>query len=86
MRELRLDGNRIQNREDFYQVMREQLEVPEYFGDNLDALHDFLEEHMEETSLTITHFTQLSRALKGRYTVSLLSMLTDSGVEIRIRS
>lgn len=86
MRELTLDGSRIHSREDFYHSLGEQLELPDYFGDNLDALHDVLEESGDQTVLTITCFRNLKKALTGRYLISLFTMLTDSGGEIHILS
>lgn len=35
-------GNEISNLEDLYKFLVQELEFPEYFGDNLDALYDML--------------------------------------------
>lgn len=37
-----IDGLAMKKKEDFYQNIKEELDVPEYFGNNLDALYDFL--------------------------------------------
>ena len=39
-----IDGLATKKKEDFYQNIKEELDVPEYFGNNLDALYDFLTE------------------------------------------
>ena len=39
-----IDGLAMKKKEDFYQNIKEELDVPEYFGNNLDALYDFLTE------------------------------------------
>ena len=36
-----IDGLAMKKKEDFYQNIKEELDVPEYFGNNLDALYDF---------------------------------------------
>ena len=33
-----IDGLAMKKKEDFYQNIKEELDVPEYFGNNLDAL------------------------------------------------
>lgn len=39
-----LDGMWITTKEELWNMVREKLPVPEYFGDNLDALADIMEE------------------------------------------
>jgi ribonuclease inhibitor len=41
-REYELDGKAINCMADFYLELGKQLPLPSYFGDNLDALWDFL--------------------------------------------
>ena len=40
-----IDGLSIKKKEDFYANIKTELNVPEYFGNNLDALYDILTEH-----------------------------------------
>ena len=35
-----IDGLSIKKKEDFYANIKTELNVPEYFGNNLDALYD----------------------------------------------
>ncbi len=42
MKQVRFDFERIGSMEDFYTVARRELELPEHFGANLDALWDCL--------------------------------------------
>ena len=44
MKLLFLDMNQIKDREALYGRLREKLYLPDYFGQNLDALHDVLTE------------------------------------------
>lgn len=40
--EIIFDFDYIEDYEDFYSLFRQKFEVPDWFGDNLDALYDFL--------------------------------------------
>ena len=44
MEEKIIDCNLIHTREDLHKLFRETLNFPEWYGDNLDALHDCLTE------------------------------------------
>lgn len=81
-----LDGQQINNKDDFYEQIRQQLSVPEYFSDNLDALHDLLSEALKPVPIVIKHFSRLRQALGGPYLIRLLTMLTDCGSRISILS
>ena len=52
---IRIDASRLLNREDMAAYMLEIFEFPEYFGRNLDALRDCLEEVSEETDIVLDH-------------------------------
>jgi len=39
-----LDAGRMTDKETSHAYLKEVLELPEYYGNNLDALHDCLEE------------------------------------------
>lgn len=45
---IRLDADRLTNREDMSDYMQKAFSLPEYFGRNLDALNDCLEDVDEE--------------------------------------
>lgn len=42
MKTVYIDFTDLGDDEDFYAQLKEKLALPEFFGDNLDALHDFL--------------------------------------------
>ncbi len=52
MREITLNGDYLKNPEEAHDYLKEQLELPDYYGKNLDALYDCLTE-MDETEITI---------------------------------
>lgn len=35
-----IDFSEIGDYEDFYEILKQKIKLPEYFGDNLDALYD----------------------------------------------
>lgn len=39
-----IDGEKIEDKESLWNVVGEVIELPEYFGNNLDALSDVLQE------------------------------------------
>ena len=50
---IRLDADRLTNREDMSDYMQKVFSFPEYFGRNLDALNDCLEEVDEEYNIVL---------------------------------
>jgi len=47
MKEIYIDFVDIGDYEDFYEQLKSKLELPEYFGDNLDALSDMISGELE---------------------------------------
>ena len=42
-----IDFQNIGDYEDFYEQLKSKLELPDYFGDNLDALYDVISGELE---------------------------------------
>ena len=42
MKEIKIDFTEIADMEDFYAALKEEMNFPEHFGNNLDALFDFI--------------------------------------------
>lgn len=42
MKEVYIDFTEIGDYEDFYEILKTKLDLPEHFGENLDALYDCL--------------------------------------------
>lgn len=54
-----LDGGLITDREELHKVFRERLALPDYYGNNLDALYDVLSTYSETIEITIFNEEQL---------------------------
>ena len=74
---IELDGRRMTDRAAAHDHLQETLELPPYYGRNLDALYDLLTERRTRTTIAITHTAELKSAL-GPYGSSLLKTLTDA--------
>ena len=72
-----LDGCSVKDREDLHRQMESVLNFPEWYGGNLDALHDCLTELMEEVDIRIIHTEELKSVL-GDYADTLLRVLRDA--------
>ena len=53
MKQITLDGNILANAAQVHEYLKDCLEFPEYYGNNLDALHDCLTD-LEDIEITIT--------------------------------
>lgn len=61
-----LDGRRMTGRKEAHAYLKEALALPEYYGNNLDALYDVLTERGESTLILLEHFEETRNSL-GRY-------------------
>lgn len=78
--ELLLDGRAIPDRNALHDTLQAGLALPEYYGRNLDALSDLLEERAEETCITLLHSEVLPDKL-GRYGERFLLVLRGAAEE-----
>ena len=77
MKQLLIDGAKLQNREDLHTLAATALMLPAYYGRNLDALCDCLCEQAEPVLITVQNKAALKQNL-GRYGRALLRMLADA--------
>lgn len=75
-----LEGSAITSREALHRALAEGLELPEWYGGNLDALHDCLTEFDRPLELTVRGGAALEAALGG-YAVALRRVLADCAAE-----
>jgi len=76
MKEITINCANIRTREELHNILARELDFPEWYGNNLDALHDCLTSICEETKLTFLHFSALPFPSMG-----LLNVLRDSEEE-----
>ena len=77
-----IDGRNIENRDDFFAVFARQMPLPDYFGNNLDALSDILSEQQESVTIEIIFYRQLTTALGDRFSSAFWRMLGDLDVNV----
>ena len=73
---VKLDFKDINNKDELHHL-KEKLELPEYYGNNLDALHDCLSERKELMLICISNYGNLKKSL-GEYAEILIQILKDS--------
>ena len=75
-----LDAGRVHDRPSLHAELQEALQLPGYYGRNLDALYDCLTDIVEDTVLLIIDSEKLEAAL-GDYSGKLLGTLKDAAEE-----
>ena len=75
-----LDGSSVGNRETLHRVLAAGLQFPDWYGGNLDALHDCLTEINQPTELVIRSSDTLETAL-GSYAAAFRRVLADSAAQ-----
>lgn len=75
-----LDGGSVSSRQALHRTLAVGLRLPDWYGGNLDALHDCLTEPGEPVELVIRSGAALSAAL-GDYAAALRRVLSDCAAE-----
>lgn len=80
MRTVTLDGAAMQNKEQLHAHLHAQLDLPDYYGWNLDALYDALTAYDKWLDIRLINRSELVDSL-GRYGESLVRTLEDAAEE-----
>lgn len=80
MRKIILDINKMTSLPALHNYLHQALELPEYYGMNLDALHDCLTELSIPTEITVPAQVKDEKYL-GWYGAQLLEVLKDAAEE-----
>lgn len=80
MKQVTINGAAVASMADIHRILAEELAFPEWYGNNLDALHDCLTEIGEETAITVLQPEALLETLGSGYT-RLCRVLADSAEE-----
>ncbi len=75
-----LDGKLIKDREMLHGILAAQPEFPDWYGRNLDALHDCLTDMQEEMLIRVQNENDLILHL-GNYAAAFLKVLAASADE-----
>ena len=75
-----LNGNKMTSKEVLHRYLVRKLTLPEYYGNNLDALHDCLTELSEDVHLDVIHTDRILHCLDA-YGEGFLAVLRDSADE-----
>lgn len=75
-----LDGKAMVDRVTAHTHLAERLELPTYYGRNLDALYDVLTEIGEETEIILTDPAAVAEQM-GKYGEALLATLQEAAEE-----
>ena len=78
MKRIIVNCKKVADSADLYNLLEKKLHTPEYFGRNLDALHDILSEM--QITLEVRSFAKLRETL-GDYADSLEAMLRATDEE-----
>lgn len=81
MRTLIIDGEEISDIVGLHQKIAEELDLPDYYGSNLDALYDCLGDLNEEVEIRIVNSDVLVEALGEEYVEALEGVINDVGEE-----
>jgi len=74
---IELDCSRMTSRKETHDYLAQQLQLPDYYGRNLDALYDLLSEYGREMTLVLRNCYALETQLGG-YGTALLATLREA--------
>ena len=75
-----IDLSSVYNPDDLHEVIGDTLPLPDYYGGNLDALHDVLTDFFEDTEITFTNVFEAS-VMMPKYIAALKRMCGDAEEE-----
>jgi ribonuclease inhibitor len=80
--EVILKGAKIKSISDFHAQIKEVLELPNYYGQNLDALWDCLTGWIEMPLTLIWEDSNVSKENLGEYAEKIFNILRDAEKEV----
>lgn len=84
MRRIELDGARLTRREQAMDYLGERLELPEWWGRNLDALYDCLTELGEPRLLVLAGREVMGESPFGRVLLRVLADAAEDNPYLRV--
>jgi len=80
MKDITIDCRGFVPRSDLHKAFADALSFPDYYGNNLDALHDCLAEISEETRIRLLNWADAEMNL-GNYARATKRAILDAAVE-----
>lgn len=86
MKEIKLDGAKMLDKETTHEYLKEMLSLPEYYGANLDALWDCLSTDFSGKKITILNSEIIYKNLGtyGRSIVQLFEDLAEENMKVTV--
>ncbi len=78
--ELRLNGGQLTDRQQLHEAIAQQLRLPDYYGENLDALWDILSSWNEPLQIVVEDSGRLIGGL-GSYGEAVLQLFQEAEAE-----
>ncbi len=82
MKVVKIDGNEINDISDFHFKIKEALELPDYYGENLDGLWDLLTGWIETPLIIEWKNYEKSRNVLGEFAEKALGVFKDAEKEV----
>ncbi len=79
-----LNANKITDKALMYEAFRANLDYPADYGENLDALHDFLTEPNKKTKVIFKNLNQNESPLNAAYEVFSDASADSSWLKIQV--
>ena len=81
MQDIIISSKTVKNRDDLFKLIKDSLPLPDYCGNNLDALHDCLTDLKEDFKIELVKDKALSKTLGIALIDGLTAMLSDTAKE-----
>lgn len=76
-----LDGSKMDSRAGVHAELKAKLDLPDYYGNNLDALNDCLGELRERPLVVVEAANDFLQGDAG-YACALLRVFNDNGIQV----
>ncbi len=80
MKRVTINGNEVTIISEIHDILSEALSFPEWYGRNLDALHDCLTDISEDTEIYISAYSRLEGSM-GRTAKTLRRVIAEASEE-----
>lgn len=81
MRTIVIDGGLMPTREEAHAYLSRRLGLPDYYGNNLDALYDILSSDFAGPARLVVYRREALEQSLGAYSMALLAALLDAARE-----